>query len=299
MDAEKCRILLKVIALGSMSAAAEELGYTPGGISYIIDALEKELDLKLVKRSRAGISLTPEGKQLLPYLNDYIKTEKKIFEKAAAITKNMHGQIAIGTFPSIGRLIMPEVIQRFKKVYPNITIRTFEGINEHLEKELRRNEVDFCICSARLKNYDWIPLREDPLVCVLNENHPLAKMDAIPIERIKGEKFILADYGKDSNINNFLEKYNIDPEIVGYTLEPTSAYGLVKKNMGITIINELATIDQTIDVAIRPFDPPEIIQEGIVIPSLADANQCVRQFIQFVMELVPSTNKSLLKENRE
>ena len=69
--------------------------------------------------------------------------------------------------------------------------------------------------------------------------------------------------------------------------------------MGITIINELATIDQTIDVAIRPFDPPEIIQEGIVIPSLADANQCVRQFIQFVMELVPSTNKSLLKENRE
>ena len=42
MDAAKCDIFLKVLDRGSFSRVAEELGYTPSGVSRSIAALEEE-----------------------------------------------------------------------------------------------------------------------------------------------------------------------------------------------------------------------------------------------------------------
>ena len=42
MDTEKCTAFLKTLELGTMSAAAEELGYTVSGISRLIVSMEEE-----------------------------------------------------------------------------------------------------------------------------------------------------------------------------------------------------------------------------------------------------------------
>ena len=43
MDAAKCEIFLRALDRGSLSRAAEELGYTPSGIRRSIEALELSL----------------------------------------------------------------------------------------------------------------------------------------------------------------------------------------------------------------------------------------------------------------
>ena len=43
MDTEKLRVLVSAVESGSLTAAAEHLGYTPSGVSRIIAALEEEL----------------------------------------------------------------------------------------------------------------------------------------------------------------------------------------------------------------------------------------------------------------
>lgn len=52
-------------ASGSFKAAAEELGYTQAGISYLVNALEKELGLTLFLREYGGVHLTTEGREVL------------------------------------------------------------------------------------------------------------------------------------------------------------------------------------------------------------------------------------------
>ena len=52
MDTEKYKILIKTIQTGSLSVAAEELGYTPSGVSRAISSLEEEADIALVSCSR-------------------------------------------------------------------------------------------------------------------------------------------------------------------------------------------------------------------------------------------------------
>ena len=48
MDTEKCRVLLTVLHERSLSAAAEALGYTPSGISRLVDSLERETGFPLL-----------------------------------------------------------------------------------------------------------------------------------------------------------------------------------------------------------------------------------------------------------
>lgn len=70
MDTEKCAALLRALELGSLSAAAEQLGYTPSGISRMMASLEAEVGFPLLIRSRDGIRPTRECRRLLPHLRE-------------------------------------------------------------------------------------------------------------------------------------------------------------------------------------------------------------------------------------
>jgi DNA-binding transcriptional LysR family regulator len=66
MALDRYQTLMTVVDLGSLTRAAENLGCTQSAVSHSIDALEKELGFALLRRSRAGVSLTDEGERLLP-----------------------------------------------------------------------------------------------------------------------------------------------------------------------------------------------------------------------------------------
>ena len=74
MDTTKCTALLTILEKGSLSAAADALGYTPSGISRMIDSMEEETGFALLTRSRRGVALTPEGEDMLPLIRDLART---------------------------------------------------------------------------------------------------------------------------------------------------------------------------------------------------------------------------------
>ena len=72
---------LKVIELGSFTKTAEELGYTQSAISQMIQSLESELETTLLLRSRSGIELTADGKELLTYIYNICNSYNNLSEK--------------------------------------------------------------------------------------------------------------------------------------------------------------------------------------------------------------------------
>ena len=59
MDTKKIRALLTALDTGSLTAAAEELGYTQSGLTHMMNSLEDELGVKLLVRSKGGVRLSP------------------------------------------------------------------------------------------------------------------------------------------------------------------------------------------------------------------------------------------------
>jgi DNA-binding transcriptional LysR family regulator len=67
LDLNLLRAFLAVAEAGSVTAAAEELGYSQPGMSQRIGTLERELGCVLFRRKGRGMTLTHEGQLLMPY----------------------------------------------------------------------------------------------------------------------------------------------------------------------------------------------------------------------------------------
>lgn len=85
MDQNKCVALLTAIDLGNLTRAAEQLGYTQSGLSYVIKTLETELGFPLLVRSRTGVRPTEDCQRILPLLRDLDRKSRQLEQEAADI----------------------------------------------------------------------------------------------------------------------------------------------------------------------------------------------------------------------
>ena len=65
MSDAKYAMFIKAVDKKSLALAAQELCCTPSAVSHGISALETELGLRLMKRSRGGVELTAEGEHVI------------------------------------------------------------------------------------------------------------------------------------------------------------------------------------------------------------------------------------------
>ena len=84
MDSEKFHALLKAIECGSLTGAAEELGYTQAGLTHMMNRLEKEIGVSLLQRTKLGVKLSPDGKDLLPYIKNFPRSPPRFIWMPAA-----------------------------------------------------------------------------------------------------------------------------------------------------------------------------------------------------------------------
>ena len=73
MDAKKLEILMTAVDLGSFSRASEVVGYTQSGLTHLVNSLEREIGFPLIVRSHNGISLTEQGRELMPDIRQFLQ----------------------------------------------------------------------------------------------------------------------------------------------------------------------------------------------------------------------------------
>ena len=85
--------LQKAVELGSLTKAAEVLGYTQPAMSQMITSLERELSIKLLYRSRYGSRLTIEGERLFPSIQKTVAQYQAMQEIAKETSSRYAGQV--------------------------------------------------------------------------------------------------------------------------------------------------------------------------------------------------------------
>ena len=101
MDTKKYAVVEKVVERASLTKAAEELGLTQSGVSHIVAAVEAELGLPLLKRTRTGARLTPEGERLMPHIRAIVAEERLLHQTAEELHTLAAGKVRVGTFTSV------------------------------------------------------------------------------------------------------------------------------------------------------------------------------------------------------
>ena len=215
MDSKKLEILMTAVDLGSFSKASEVVGYTQSGLTHLVDSLEREIGLTLVRRDHSGIALTEEGEALMPAIREFLRANAKLENRIAAITEKSTRTIRVAAYASIAMRWMPEILYRFRRVCPHIDV-DLRTVDHELEPfELLEKWQTDVIFAARQSGFacDWTPLHDDAMYAILPADYPTDGLDFFPIEAFAGKEFLMP-YGRfDIDVGAAFRKYGVEPII--------------------------------------------------------------------------------------
>lgn len=288
MDIEKCRALMFAIEKGSLSAAAEALGYTPSGISRMIASLEDECGVILLKRNRNGAEATAECREILPHIETILKEEAAAREKLDRILGLEKGHVAVGSAYSYYYGWMAKAISEFRQIYPDITISITEGTSTDLTEMIEEGTLDLAIVSRREKITDWIPLRKDRIIAWVPKSHPAVAAGCFPIARLEKEPFIEMYPGSETDNSRMFTRCGIKINARLSATDNMAAYSMVAEGLGITTVNEIfAELFKGDRVEQLPLDPPQTVEIGITLQPVKNASPAIKRFVEFIKTILP------------
>ena len=266
IDLRQMRYFVAVAEVLHFRKAAEKLGVAQPALSRTIRNLEDELGAMLFVRTNRNVRITEAGKTFLEGCRKVEKTVECTIEEIRRVRDGKLGSLAVGYTDAALSGRLPYLMQGFLRQEPGIHLQPLHGVTGTQLKMLEQEELDvgFVTGPLNLKGYEHCPIQSEDFVCVVHDQHPLAKRKEIRLIELADEDFVL---GISSEWEHFLSyllpmcrRAGFVPRIVHEALFSDGILGLVACGMGVTVL--------TSEVSKRP-------RHGIsVIPSLMLKNGC-------------------------
>lgn len=282
MDIKRLELFADIAQTQNLTLTGERMGYTQSGVSHLIKKLEEEFGFPLFERTNKGAVLTAYGKIMLPYVRSLIAQYSTMQETVDSLNGLQKGHLTVGTYSSTAIHWLPSIIRKFQSDYPGITLQIKEGGIEELEQWIDNGIVDLAFMSkSPHHHFDWISLREDPLLAVLPASFPLEEDATVfPIRRFKDLPYISSEAGVDYDISSTLEKNKITPHIKFSCKDDHSIIAMVAKELGVSILPSLLVEGYTEELKVLPLKPFAARELGIGMLSKESLSPATRAFIK-------------------
>lgn len=310
MDAKKVEVLLEAMENGSLMGAAERNGYTPSGLSHLLHRLEEELGVQLAERTNRGITLSPAGEQLLPYLREYVESFTALEREAARLHGEAETVLHIGAYASIAKNWMPSLLRAFAEKHPEIRVELEVLSRQELYRAMKKGRFRMIFaCEDRTQNYHFLHLADDPFYAVLPESDaalqalalsPGARTDAaggaagippeFPIAEFEKYPFIMPSYGVDVEVHEAFVKYQVHPQLLPASADDPVILGMVAGGMGVTMLSELVMRGSSEPVRKVPLLPSCARPLGIVYRDMHELSEAERSFLRFIRTAAPESS---------
>lgn len=287
MNIQKYLALAKTVEYGSFTKAAEILNYSQSGISRMINDLEKEWKVSLLERGRNGVRLTSDGLKLLPYVQNVCSEYQKLQTQVDELNGLQTGLIRIGTISSIATHWLPAIIQEFQKDYPNIDYELLLGDYTEIENWILEGRVD---CGfLRLPThaeFETIFLKQDKLLVVLPQKHPMAACERFPVRALCDYPFMLLEKGAKAEVSEIFDKNHISPNVHFTTWDDYAIMSMVESGLGISILPELILQRIPYRIVARELDVPAYRNIAIALRDKKTASLAVKRFLEYISTLI-------------
>ena len=279
MDTKKLEALVVSVELGSFTRAAEQLGYTQSGLTHMMNSLEKDIGFTVLVRGRSGVQLTPAGQRIFPLVRDCLAGSAALEREISLINSHKEDSVRVAAYESIARHWLPEVIQQFRRVHPDLTVDIQMGSVDEVYRWVLEDRVDMCFASRQDYNtLDWTPLRDDELLAILPPDYPDGD-DAFPIEFFNGQEFLMPSMGFDKDILRVLNEHGVAPLIRTTQVSDSAVISMVEHGLGVSVLSRLVLRGRQNSVRALPLLPQAFRKLGIAARPRKELRPIVRKFI--------------------
>lgn len=285
MDAniQKYQAFIKTVEYGSFTKAAEALSYSQSGISRMIADLERDWNVSLLARSRAGVSLTSDGVRLLPFAQSVCAEYDKLQMQVDDMAGMKSGLIRIGTFSSVATHWLPHIIRAFQEDYPHIDYELVMGDYGEIESWLLDGRVDCGFLQLPTHpDLEVLLIDRDELMAVVPEDHPLAVKDHIPLEDLCDDPFLLLHKGENTVVADVFDRAGLRPDVHFTTWDDYAIMAMVECGLGVGILPALILKRVPYRIAARPLVQPAFRNIGLALRSKESASLPTKRFLEYL-----------------
>lgn len=289
MSLTKYTALLTVIEHSNITKAAEELGYTQSGISYMIKSLETEMGFPLLIRSKEGVIPTENALKLKPILKNLISTKKELDSCINEIKNAAQDSIRIGSYNSTLLNWVPQIMKRFYVKFPDSEINLVEGSDSELEEMLISGSIDIAFTAGVTpEGFKFTKLADDPFLIIIPKGHPLEEKESIFPEDLFEYSIVLPDESYYNWFTYSMKNSNVKhTEHFKYSLKDASSImSMVSNNLAISILPQRSFSIVPENVAVRSFADGHSRKLGITYPGKKSLSPIISEFIKTAKEVV-------------
>ena len=248
MDFRQLNTFLTIGKLQSFTAAANELGYAQSTITTQIKTLEDELGVKLFDRIGKNISLTHEGRKLLPYAKQMIKLSSDI-KNVIFHEEKPSGTLTIGAAESLCVIRLPEILKEYRRLYPDVEVSLKFGSCADFRHFLKDSIIDVAFSLGRkIESDDFISEIEidEPMLLLAYPGHPLIGKESVFPSDIEDEPLILTETGCSyrAAFENILSEYNVKSNLVLETGSVQAIKQFTMSGLGITLLPKVSVEEE-------------------------------------------------------
>lgn len=170
---------MELSRLGTVSAAAESLGYSQSAVSHQLAALSRATGAVLLTRAGRGVRLTEEGRALAARGREVIDLLERTEREAVAMAHAEEGRILLAAFPSAVASLVPGILAVVSRRHPGLEIELVDAEPPEALDSLRRGRVDAALSFSYIdddagEDLETVRLLDDVLYLV---THPLGIED--------------------------------------------------------------------------------------------------------------------------
>ncbi len=287
MERINAEVFVTIVKLGSLSKAADKLGYTKAGISYIVNNMEEEAGFKLFEREYGGVRLTPEGRTLLPAIQRIYESELALKEQMDRVKGIETGRIRLISFNSVIVCWMPEILRTFKEKYPGIDIElsSCEGPAEGM-KLIREGDAD-CgfLATDKPEGVELFRIKDEPDVAVVSLDHPMAEAEIFPISEMQNYPFIGYSEDEAPFFYEFIRSHGIRLDQIMTVDNDYGNLSMISRGMGFGVYPKMIAENGNFPVKAIPLDEPAYTPISLGIRSYEKGSLAARAFVDHVLDM--------------
>jgi DNA-binding transcriptional LysR family regulator len=191
---KQIRAFVATVKLGTLSRAAESLYLSQPSISLQLQALERELGVELLQRSRRRINLTDAGEALYAVARPLIEGWENLDRDFQTKIKGLQaGKLTIAAGSSTIQYLLPELVRRYRERFPAVQLQLANVTGKDGMALLRADSADFAVGSMLDVPNDiaWAPVYHYDPMLITQPDHPLARKENLTLQDLSPYGLIL------------------------------------------------------------------------------------------------------------
>ncbi len=236
------RALVAVADCGNFSEAALMLDLSQSTVSHAIATLETELGVILLNRGRYGANLTPIGERIVTHARQIQELVEQMRVEANREKGLQGGAIRIALFRSIATHLLPNVIARFNRHYPNVQVIITEMDDTvEIEQTLREGHADLCFTYLPTsKEFETWEMMRDEYIAIFPATHAISNTQ-LTWQELAANPLILSTVSCCASLIYQYLKTSPYPINIAYKVrEDSTIMSMVMQGLGVGILPRLA-----------------------------------------------------------